>query len=408
MWRDSIEKADGKIPPHGQKINFNKLLPLQHSFSNIDLRSTMASSTKKDEDLVALKSTVATATALIGQLQTTAPAQATETRDKDDSKAKGANALDLAYDTASLIKAHSTKLSLLIINKPFTATAINTVLRELIAGPLPGLASAVQICNPAEYTNAMSSELQWRAKKVFVEFGTLLKAIPLDGQILSDDAKHGTGNMEKKGSLATTGVVWDACDRLMALRKLGIAGLVIQKAEEYRDLLADALQELQEWGEEESDGEEEEEDSDEEKSPQDAVDDIFGSQHHIPCGDPEKIRPRLESCQKRLRLIITMYTAVVKRRFKTLPPLPHPALTTKLKSSEDPGIISCLDEVLEVMKKIPDITDELASAFYELDGEEVDKRMDECFFKGFATAELVLKNWEGEKDEFTVWVSSPP
>lgn len=364
-------------------------------------------STKAGLDLAALKSTVETITALVSQLQTTAPG--TESNDDSSSKAGAVNALDLAHDTASLIKAHSTKLSLLIINKPFTATAINTVLSELIAGPLPGLASAVQICTAAKYTKAMSEELQWRAKKLFVEFGALIKAIPLDGQILSDDAKNGTGKTEGKGSLASTGVVWEACDGVTALKGLGVAGLVIKKAEEYRDLLKDALEELQEWGEEESDGEDEEDssNSDEEHSAQATLDTFFGSQRHIPPEDPEKIRQRLDSSQKRLRLIITMYTAVIKRRFKTLPHLPHPKLPPELKnkSSEDPRIISCLDEVLEVMKKIPDAIDELASAFYDLDGEEIDKRMDECFCKGFAAAELLLNNWEGQKDEFTVWVS---
>jgi hypothetical protein len=360
-------------------------------------------STKAEEDISALKSAVETTITLITQLQTTAPA----TESTDDSKTRAVDALDLAHDTVSLIKAHSTKLSLLIINKPFTATAITTVLRELVAGPLPGLASAVQVCTAAKYTKAMSAELQWRAKKVFIEIGALIKAIPLDGQILSEDAKNGTGKIEGKGSLASTGVVWAACDGVTALKDLGVVGLVVKKAEEYRDLLKDALEELQEWGEEESD----EDGSDGEDAVDDdaqiALDNIFGSQRHIPSEDPEKIRLRLESSQKRLRLVITMYTAVIKRRFRTLPHLPHPELPPELKerSNEETGIVNCLDEVLEVMKKIPDITDELASAFYELDGEEIDKTMDECFFKGFAAVELLLKNWEGQKDEFTTWVS---
>ena len=247
---------------------------------------------------------------------------------------------------------------------------------------------------------------------MFVELGTLIEAIPLDGQILSEHEKNGTGNSKGKGSLASTGVVWDACDGVMQLKKLGIAGLVIKKAEEYRDLLKDALEELQEWGAEEPDEDEEDEasgDEDDELSAQDAVDNIFGSQRHISLEDPEKIRPRLESSQKRLRLVILMYAAVIKRRFKTLPALPHPDLPPELKeqSKEDPGIVSTLDAVLDSMKQLPDITDEMASAFYELDAKEIDKRMDECFFKGFATAELLLKDWEGQKDEFTTWVCLP-
>lgn len=360
-------------------------------------------STKAEEDKASLKATVDTITILIAQLQTTVPAN----ESTDGSKPNNVNALELAHDSASLIKAHSTKLSLLIINKPFTATAISTVLRELAAGPLPGLASAIQSCTATKYTEAMSTELQWRARKVFIEFGTLVKAIPLDGKILSEDAKNGTGKVGGKGSLTSTGVVWEACDGVAALKRLGVAGLVIKKAEEYRDLLKDALEELQEWGEEEGDEDESSGENSEVDDAQAAVDNLFGFQRHIPSEDPEKIRPRLESSQKRLRLVITMYTAIIKRRFKTLPHLPLPELPSELKekSNEDPGIVTCLDEVLEVLKKIPDITDELASAFYELDGEEIDKRMDECFFKGFAAAELLLRNWEGQKDEFTTWVS---
>jgi len=366
----------------------------------------MTDHTKAEQDLAILKSTVSTISTLVAQLQNSGPV------DPNIEKTSNVNALDLAHDTASLIKAHSTKLSLLIINKPFTATAITTVLRELISGPLPGLASAVEICNAAKYTQAMSAEMQWRVKKVFVELGTLIEAIPLDGQILSEHEKNGTGNSKGKGSLASTGVVWDACDGVMQLKKLGIAGLVIKKAEEYRDLLKDALEELQEWGAEEPDEDEEDEasgDEDDELSAQDAVDNIFGSQRHISLEDPEKIRPRLESSQKRLRLVILMYAAVIKRRFKTLPALPHPDLPPELKeqSKEYPGIVSTLDAVLDSMKQLPDITDEMASAFYELDAKEIDKRMDECFFKGFATAELLLKDWEGQKDEFTTWVCLP-
>jgi hypothetical protein len=248
----------------------------------------------------------------------------------------------------------------------------------------------------------MSSELQYRAKRVFVEFGTLVKAIPLDGKILTDDQKNGTGTEKGKGSLASTGVVWEACDGVIELKKLGVAGLIIRKAEEYKDLLKDALEELQEWGEG-SDDDDREADlgSDDGDDTQVTVDRMFASERHIPAADPDKIRPRLESSQKRLRLLILMYQAVVKRRFKTLPQIPSPETP-----EENRGIVECLDEVLNVMKKIPDITDELASAFYELDSKEIDQRMDQCFFTGFAAVELLIKNWDGQKDEFSTWVSS--
>ncbi|TGO15423.1 hypothetical protein BTUL_0040g00300 [Botrytis tulipae] len=375
----------------------------------------MADTEKKAaDDLALLKSTVENIKNLILQLQASAKApevvkEGSSSEKKEQPKHADVNAIDLAHDSASLIKAHSTKLSLLIINKPFTPSAINKVLGELVSGPLPGLASAVEICHAAKYTKAMSEELQWRVNKVLTEFSTLINEIPLDGNILSDDKKNGTGKSSGKGSLASTGVVWDACDSIMGLKTLGVAGLAMKKAVEYRDLVKDALEELQAWAEEESDDEDEDENSgdedDERQDPQDIVDDLFGSQSHIPKDDPEKIREKLESSTKRLRLIILMYQAVEKRRFKTLPYLPHPELPTQLKekSPEDPGIVECLDEVLVRMKKITNLTDDLASAFYDLDSSAIDKLMDETWFTGFATVELLIKDWEGQKDDFTTW-----
>ncbi|KAH7381126.1 hypothetical protein BKA64DRAFT_608346 [Cadophora sp. MPI-SDFR-AT-0126] len=357
------------------------------------------SGSKAGEDLEILKSTVTTTQTLLSQLQTHAPTH--------DSTQTQVNALDLAHDAASLIRAHSTKLSLLIINKPFTASAITTVLRELVSGPLPGLASAVELCDATAYTKAMSEELKYQAGRVLAEFGTLVNAIPLDGKILSDDAKNGTGSTKGKGSLAMTGTVWQACDAVIELKKLGIAGLVVRKAEQYRATLKDALEELQEWGEEESDGGDDGDiGSDVEDDAQAEVDDMFGNQRHIPSEDPEKIRPRLESSLKRLRLLSLMYQAVIKRRLKTIPKsaLADPAPTSGKEANGTRNVLGCVDKVLDVLKDIPDTVDELASAFYELDVEEIDKKMHQCFFAGFSALHHLNKNWKGEEDEFTAWV----
>lgn len=356
-----------------------------------------------DTALQTLKTTITTASALIAQLQTPVASSTPNTTDAGTS----VNALDLAHDTASLIRAHSTKLSLLIINKPFTASAITTVVRELVSGALPGLASAVELCDAGRYTRVMSEELGYHAGRVFTELETLLKAIPLDGQILSDDAKNGTGSTKGKGSLAMTGTVWQACDAVVELKKMGIAGLFVKKAEQYRATLKDALEELQEWGEETSDSEDDEDEAGSGTDEAQAeVDDIFGSQRHIPSEDPDKIRPRLESALKRLRLLITMYQAVIKRRFKTIPPLTAAeTIRSSGKAGDNAKVVTCLDEVLRVLKSIPDLADEMASAFYELEAKEIDKMMDECFLTGFAASELLSKNWVGQEDEFSAWVS---
>ncbi|KAG4443160.1 hypothetical protein IFR05_001392 [Cadophora sp. M221] len=357
------------------------------------------SADKAGQDLDVLRSTVATTLALLSQLQTQAAPTGKGTK-------TDLNALDLGHDAAFLIRVHSTKLSLLIINKPFTASAITTVLRELVSGPFPGLASAVELCDAATYTKAMNEEFKYQAGKVFTEFSTLVKAIPLDGKVLSDDAKNGTGSTKGKGSLVMTGTVWQACDAVIELKQLGIAGLLIKKAEQYRATLKDALEELQEWGEEESDGEDGDTGSGDEDDAQAAVDDMFDNQRHIPSEDPEKIRPRLERSLKQLRLLSLMYQAVVKRRFKTLSkfPFPGPATENGNEPNGTPDTIGCLNAVLDLMKSIPDIVDELASAFYELDGKEIDKRMGQCSITGLEVVRPLSKNWKGEDDEFTVWM----
>ena len=318
------------------------------------------------------------------------------------------NAIDLAHDTTSLIRAHVTKLSLLIINKPFTPSAITKILRELVAGPLPGLASSIELCHAAKYTKAMSSELAWRVKKIFRELATFIKIIPVDGKVLSEDAKTGNGKTEGNGSLASTGLVWQACDGVVELKKIGIAGLLAKLVEEQRELIEDALWELQEWGELGSDADEDDEDiKGEEDDAQAQLDNMFEAQKHIPSADPEKIRPRLERATKQLKLVTLMYKAVVKRRFKTLPPLTFPAKPSNSETQQTgpSDIVETIDAVMEALRKIPDDTDELASAFYSLNAADIDKGSEQCLQASNRVMQLLLLNWKGQEDEFTAWVS---
>lgn len=374
----------------------------------------MAGTLKEKKDLDSLKLTVATVTALLSQLEA-----AVKTPHTDSANKKNINALTLAHDAAKLIKAHSTKLSLLIINAPFTPTAITTVLRELASGPLPAVASAVEACDSIRYTKIAQSELSWRVQKVLAEFGGLLKQVPLDGKVLSVEQKNGPSGTGK-GSLASTGVVWQACDSLMDLQSIGIAGLVIRKAEQYRDTLKDAIEELHEWGEEESDDEEDDDDDagsgdDRDRDAQDEIDDLFGSGAHIPHSDPEKIRPRLVASTRRLKLMTLLYNAGIKRRFNCLSALSLPVPQTAPTSDPAPGVVEALpaaqanpahrlDAILDSLRQIPDTADELANAFYELDSEGIDKAMEDCFATGIKASELLANDWQGKEDEFTAWV----
>ncbi|KAL1876354.1 hypothetical protein VTK73DRAFT_9533 [Phialemonium thermophilum] len=344
--------------------------------------------------------------------------------------AQETDVLALARDSATLIRAHATKISLLIINEPFTPSALTKVLRELVAGPLPALASAAQICDAARYTNDVRQDLTWRCIRVLREVRELVKRIPADGKVLSAAKRNGTvGNRAERGSLPVTGMLWSACDDVIALSKLGVAGYLVRKVEQFRDTLKDITEELKEWREEkqEEQGKSGDEDEDGDNNgtssnrevetsngavreisdtleaahishTQAMLDDLMNSQGRIPQDDPDKIRERLDSCLRRLRLITLLCQALIKRRLKTLPPLPTPV-------SPLSDVPLRLDETMAVLKTIPERFTSLAMAFYELDTESIDTLMDECFFDAFAASELLAKPWDGQKDEFTQWVA---
>ncbi|KAI1076870.1 hypothetical protein F5B20DRAFT_305261 [Whalleya microplaca] len=372
----------------------------------------MASQNRADDSVEALKVLVQTTTALISQLEAflhsiavNKPSDTNAPPSSSSSSLSATEALDplaLAHDSATLIRAHTTKLSLLIINEPFTPSAIIKVLRELVAGAIPGIATAVQICDADKYTVVARQDLAWRCYRVLKELKSLVEAIPLNGKVLADAQKN--GGQKGKGSIAATGVIWAACDDVIFLKKLGIAGLLVKKVEEYRDTLKDVLEELKEWSEEVDEDDDDGEEQDEVEgvtnqlqnahiSTQEMLDDLMNPQH-IPRDDPDKIRERLDSCLKRLRLTTLLYSAIVKRRLKALPPLPT--------TTETP-VAQRLDEVLPLLKRLPHRFGEVAGSFYELDPGAIDRAMDSCFFDAFAASEMLMKPWEGQKDEFTEW-----
>ncbi|KAI0129800.1 hypothetical protein BJ170DRAFT_288376 [Xylariales sp. AK1849] len=310
------------------------------------------------------------------------------------------DSLSLAHDSASLIKAHTTKLSLLIINEPFTPSAIVKVLQELVAGPIPGITTAVQVCEADRYTSIARHDLAWRSYRVLKELRGLVGVIPLDGKILSAEKKDGAhGDM---GSITATGVIWAACDDVIQLKTMGIANLLVKKVEDYRDTLKDVLEELKEWKEEGEQQSEDEQDQVEyvtnhldatHVSTQDMLDDLMNPQH-IPRDDPDRIRERLDSCLKRLRLTTLLYSAIIKRRLKVLPSLPADSTTPVARR---------VDEVFVVLKRMTDHFNDVACSFYEMEPAAIDRAMDACFFDAFAASEMLMKSWEGQHDEFTKW-----
>jgi hypothetical protein len=350
-----------------------------------------------------LKSLVQTSATLIRQLEEVVRQIASDANapPSPSTTPQSIDAFALAHDSATLIRAHTTKISLLIINEPFTPSAIAKVLQELVAGPIPGIASAVQACEAERYTSVARQDLAWRCHRVLKELRGLVEIIPLNGKVLPPEKKDGARG--DKGSITATGVIWAACDDVIQLKKLGVANLLVKKVQQYRETLQDVLDELKEWKEE---GEQQEEDDEEDEveyvtnqldatylTAQDMVDDLMNTRH-IPRDDTDKIGERLEACLKRLRLTTLLYAAITKRRLKVLPPLP---------SDQPTNVARRLDEVMAILKRMTEHFNELACSFYELDPDAIDRTMDTCFFDAFAASEMLMKPWDGEKDEFTEW-----
>ncbi|WQF86792.1 Putative cyclin-D1-binding protein [Colletotrichum destructivum] len=353
---------------------------------------------------VALNALTDTTVTLIQQLETVLLAINGGKDTPQQTDTSSVDTFPLARDSASLIKAHSTKISVLIINEPFTPSAIIKVLRELVSGPIPGVATAAQACDAERYTSTVRKDLAWKCYTVLKELRGLVEKIPRDGKILSAAQKSGSAGAAGKGSMASTGVIWSACDDLMQFSNGGVGGCFIKKVEEFRATLKDVMEELKEWGEEEPD-DDDDDDNDTDgldhdsalgsmmPSTQEMIDDMMSGQGTIPRDDPDNIRNRLESCLKRLRLTTLLYQAIVKRRLKTLPSLP----------SENSNVPKRLDEAMRILRKLPHMFDELAGAFYELSPDEIDRVMDLCFNEIVALSELLKSPWAGEKDEFSEW-----
>ena len=310
------------------------------------------------------------------------------------------NPLHVLRDSATLLKAHTTKLALLLINKPFTPTAVATVLRDATQTCLPAMMSAVQLCRPDIWGVFLHHHVVAKVRTVMREMLSFLDEV-LDVARDQDSSNH------SKDTLASTGVLWDACDALVQLEKTGIAGLAVLKAQELRDTINDAIQELKEWEEGDGDDDDDSEDDDDDeddaasttssqhpKDDQDDFDDLFSAPNSLPKNRPD-LKERLTTTSDKLKKIQFLYAAITKRRLKTF----TPEIASKKLN------ILTLDKLMHLLRELPEFVDDLANAFYELDAENVDAILATCVSNACSAADLLKTDWNGKDDEFTAWVT---
>ena len=313
------------------------------------------------------------------------------------------DALCVLQASATLVRAHTTKLSLLVLNKPFTPPAIVRVLDDLSTTALPALLSAAAACTAQQWGTSFAAETRGRVRRLLGELQSLVHDIPRHGGSLPSSPPA------SRDSLAATGVVWAACDGLAALKTLGLGGVLAQRAQAQHDVLEDAMAELDGWAKEEPSpvsspaaSHPGEEDEGEEDEGEEDFAELFAASNRLP-KDDEVLRPQLAATLKTLARLKMLYKAVIKRRLLTLPASP-PEPTAETAADATPPPQHRVDRIMHSLETIPSETDDMANAFYELDGADATARLDRCSELARVAAEMALWDWEGREDAFSHWI----
>lgn len=323
------------------------------------------------------------------------------------------NPLDVVKACTTLLKSHTTTLSLLLLTPPLTPSALITKIGDVNSGPLSGLVAAA-IATPRagekdELGALMRAELKVQARRLIGTWEDLL-AIVLrlaekrqnGGAANTSKKDDGVTESERQDVLAATGVVWEACDALLKLCADGVVGLVVKKAQELRSTLLDAAEELKEWGEDVDDDEDDAEGSDGEFADEDG---IFSAANKLGKDDKE-LKALLDRSVKKLKMVGILYQALIKRRLKPFPTTTAASALNGDSSVSTPNSMAKLDELMNLLKAIPETVDDLASAFYDLDEDEAKQMLEKCSADAQSAIALVKQSWTGSDDEFTAWSSN--
>jgi hypothetical protein len=342
------------------------------------------------------KSTQALLTHFQSSLAPSTPAPSTGSQ---PASAELPNPLEAVKASTTLLKSYTTTLSLLLLTPPLTPSALITKIGDVSSGALSGMvAAASYVPQPGQKDDlgsTMRTELRAQVRRLLGTWGDVLALVlrMAEARQAATGKDDGPSESEKQDVLSATGVLWDSCDVLLKLCANGVVGLVMKKAQELRAVLLDAIEELKEWGEDiDEDGDEDDaEGSDDEFADED---DIFGASNKLG-KDDKALKELLDVSVKKLKMIGMLYQALAKRRLKTF--------TTDTPNDADLSPTKKLDELMELLKTLPETVDDLASGFYDLDEAEAKTTLDKCCSEAKSAAELVKQSWTGSDDEFTAW-----
>ena len=220
----------------------------------------------------------------------------------------------------------------------------------------------------------------------------LLASIPQD--------EDGIEKTRGRDTLASTGVLWAECDKLVALSLGGLTRLAAERVEEYHGLLKDAIAELEQWDpDEDSDSDTDSLTSNRGKisSARPVDDPLEQSLQSLSLSPIAALRKRTLAT---LRIIRVLYPALIKRRVLTFPNVNSTTTAENLPLSSQ---IRNLDDLVEHTKQFTEETDEVAGALYAGDEEEVDDRLRGLVEMSKICVQEVRLSWSGHVDEFTDW-----
>lgn len=370
----------------------------------------------KPKDLKALVDLTKTTQTLLVHYQSSLAPSKNSAQTSDTTTAELSNPLDVIKATTTLLRSHTTTLSLLLITPPLTPSAIIAKIGDVSSGVLSGLVAAAsytpQAGQQGDVGAIMRTEVKAQVRRVLATWGDMLTLVlkMAENRQTAPVGRKDTGpsESEKQDVLSATGVVWEACDALLKLCTDGIVGLVVKKAGELRAILLDAIEELKEWGEDVDD--DDDEDNDAAEHSDEDEDDIFGASNKLG-KDDKQLKQLLETSIKKLKMVGMLYQAIGKRRLKTFPAPTMMAVVATSASNGVNGAASAssatpsqkLDDLMALLKRMPETVDDLASAFYDLDEDEAKQTLEKCCDEAKKATELVKQSWTGTDDEFTAW-----
>ena len=306
------------------------------------------------------------------------------------------SALPLLRIGSTTMKAVVTKLSLLTITTPFTASAVATMLRQLNDSILPSLVSgALSLGSSPQSTNLFAKEARFLVRRAMEDLKPLIKSIRLQ---MTSNSQHPVeiSSADKKAVLDATGKIFEDCDAIQRFAEGGLKIFIVKKAESWLELMRDAVKELEEWDPEEDEDE-----------------DLLGafsgltvtngvpSSHDSPStnADTNSTNTAIQSGVKSelLRVLTRIprtIRAVITHRLLKLPSdltSPSPSLL--------PAHVQTLSTIIDLTRAISECIDESAEAMYMGDGERALRKAGEARQLCIEVVEgFVEEGWDGDGD----------